>query len=213
MAGSGHSSDGSNKLEPAVFESVVQRAKRGDRAAQEEMLVGLLPYVRKMLFRLIGPAGPLDDLEQNVMIAVLTNLGSKRDDSLLTTWVGGICVNVARDHLRQRQKNARRMAPDAGEAAGSLTSDDNPEKVLAVRRRLETCQAILDTLSPDHRMALILKVVAGHTIEEVASIMKAARSTTRLRLYYARKAFARAIAGAVDAAEPPLDEEDDGDER
>jgi DNA-directed RNA polymerase specialized sigma24 family protein len=60
---------------------------------------------------------------------------------------------------------------------------------------LRVAQAALDRLSPDHRMVLVLRLAFGFSIKEIAAMTEAAQSTTRLRLYYARRAFTRAIAG------------------
>ena len=43
-------------------------------------------------------------------------------------------------------------------------------------------------------MAFVLRVLDGHSIDEVATMMGAAKSTTRMRLYWGRKVFARALA-------------------
>ena len=57
---------------------------------------------------------------------------------------------------------------------------------------MEKYYAALDKLSPVQRSVIVLRVL-GHSVDEIAKMTNSARSTTRLRLYYGRKAFARAL--------------------
>jgi DNA-directed RNA polymerase specialized sigma24 family protein len=51
----------------------------------------------------------------------------------------------------------------------------------------------------NQRTAFVLQTVHGHSVEEIAQMMESANSTTRLRLYYARKAFRKAAGGPARA--------------
>lgn len=66
---------------------------------------------------------------------------------------------------------------------------------LESRERLKRTEAALDGLSPAQRVVFVLATVYGHSINEIAQLTRSARSTTRMRLYYGRKAFFKAMAG------------------
>jgi len=48
-------------------------------------------------------------------------------------------------------------------------------------------------MSENHRTVFILRNVHGYSIREIAKMMNSAESTTRLRLYYARRFFKRML--------------------
>ncbi len=185
-------------------DDVLERAKGGDRDAQGALLTEHHDFVRRMLLRLVGPTQDLDDLQQSVFVHVLSSLGSFRGASALRTWIGGICVNVARDYIRRRARNRVWLGGDADELIGATTSGEQPEARVALRQSL----AALELLSPNQRMAFVMKVVMGYSVAEIAELMGSALSTTRLRLYWARRKFSRAVGAAVDDADAPAPPEE-----
>ncbi|MEK7706173.1 MAG: sigma-70 family RNA polymerase sigma factor, partial [Myxococcota bacterium] len=58
---------------------------------------------RRTLYRLLGPIDDIEDLEQTVLCRLLESLGRFRGDADLGSFVRGICVHVARDHLRRKK--------------------------------------------------------------------------------------------------------------
>ncbi len=174
--------------------AIVAQAQAGDRGAQRQLLEGSYDYVRRLLYRMVGRSTELDDLQQTVLMKIAHSLSSFRGDSAFSTWVGGICVHVVKDHLR-----AKRRAPTfvtevalAQSPAGVATVPD-PVDTAHDRQALSLVTRALDKLSANHRLVFVLCHVLGHSIEEAATMTHSACSTTRMRLYYARKAFARAV--------------------
>lgn len=174
----------------AVSPELIASAAGGDRDAQQRLLESQYGFVRRMLYRLAGP-NDLDDLQQTVLLKLLTSLGSFRGRSAFSSWVAGICVNVCKDHWRKRKVRSV-MQPLEEEA--SADEGRQPEADAIHRQRLRQVFSALEELSDNQRSALVLRMAYGHSIDEIATIMKAAKSTTRLRLYYAKKAFAKAMA-------------------
>jgi RNA polymerase sigma-70 factor (ECF subfamily) len=187
---------------PGLTQDVVSRAAQGDRSAQEEVLNESCDLVRGMLYRMVGPSPDFEDLQQTVLVRVLCGLKQWRQEATFSSWVGSICVNAIRDHFRGQKVRARSAA--GADSASELERAADPldtRRQIEAREALAGCWRVLDTLSTDHRMAFVLRVM-GHSVEEIAEIMKAARSTTRMRLYWARKAFMRAMAQEGDGVPP-----------
>ncbi|MDP3156719.1 MAG: RNA polymerase sigma factor [Archangium sp.] len=171
---------------PALLARVID----GDRSAQSALLEEHHDFIRRMLFRLVGPSSDLDDLQQTVMMRLLQSLHRYRATSAFRTWVGSLCVHVARDALRRQRTRGEAVQPeDVG-----LRDGDDPHATIAARQQLACCRRALNSLSTEQRMAFVLRVLDGHSVDEVAALMNSARSTTRMRLYWGKKAFARALA-------------------
>jgi RNA polymerase sigma factor (sigma-70 family) len=181
--------------------TVLAHAIAGDRVAQGEILKANYQYIRRLLHRLVGLSPELDDLQQMVLMRIVTGLPRLREEDSLKTWIGGICVHVARDHIRRRQVRSVVGSLEAEEPGRAHAALGNPVEQLEAREGLVRCRRALEDLSANHRVALTLRIM-GHSVDEIATMMGSARSTTRLRLYYARKAFCRAFgAEPGDAAE------------
>ncbi len=145
-----------------------------------------------MLAHLVGRTADLDDLRQQVLLLIVQNLPKFRGDSALSSWIIGICVNVTRTYFRGKKRRNDRIVPEA-ENALEPASPNDPVARLEQRQQLARSEAALATLSPDQRAAFILATVYGHTVDEIAAITGALRSTTRMRLRYGRKKFFRAL--------------------
>jgi RNA polymerase sigma-70 factor, ECF subfamily len=179
-------------------DDVFERARAGDRDAQSAFLQEHYSYVHGFIARLLGPVPDVDDACQAALMQIVRSLSSFEGRSALKTWIGAICVNVAKDHLRRARRELGRRTPLS--ASDDLPSREDSVGTLEHREHLELAVSCLRAM-PDHqRIAFVLRVVYGHSIEEVAQMMGAARSTTRLRLFYGRKRFLRAMLAREAAA-------------
>jgi RNA polymerase sigma-70 factor, ECF subfamily len=171
---------------------IVARARAGDRTALSTLLDHSYDQIHRMLVHLVGRTPDLDDLRQQVLLAIVQGIGGFRADSELSTWIGGICVNVARSHHRGRRIRQERTVDD-GQPAIDLAPGPDAAARIEHRAELAAAERALDALSAEQRAAFVLATVYGHSVDEIARIMKAAKSTTRLRLYYGRKKFHAAL--------------------
>lgn len=179
-----------NQTPTDVAAELIAAAKAGDRNAQQELLESQYDFIRRMIYRLAGASADLEDLQQTALLRVVTSLSSFRGKSAFSSWVGGICVNVCKDHWRKKGRAVVRPITD--EHPGDQRR--HPESDAIANEQLDEVYNALATLSDNHRAVLVLRLAYGHSIKEIAEITNSAKSTTRLRLYYARKAFASAMA-------------------
>ena len=136
-----------------------------------------------MLFRLVGSSRDLDDLAQEVFIAVFRALPRFRGEAKLTTWIDRIAVCVVYDHFKA---NKRVPIPvetvfDRPDPAG--LSHDRAQ----AREGLRRLYAALATLTAEARIAFALYSIDGRSIREVAEITGVAVVTAKLRIWRARR--------------------------
>ena len=176
-----------------IDQDTITRAQAGDNQALTRLLEAHHDQIHRMLVHLVGRSDEIDDLRQAVLLAIVQGIGRFRADSELSTWIGGICVNVAKAHYRTQRLRAARNIDDGQPAIDRAHAGDAASQ-LESRDQLAGVEAALGVLSPEQRAAFVLASVYGHSVQEIAEIMNAARSTTRLRLYYGRKKFFAALA-------------------
>ncbi len=188
-----------------VSKAIVQKAVNGDRNAQHEILRVHTEFIRGMLFRLAGRSDELDDLFQNVCVEVMQSIARFRGESEVSTWIGSICVNVtkANFHKRKRERNIA-LALNGIATVGQQNAQSNSVSSMNASLRLQRVEKTLSRLSDNQRIVFILKVAYGYSIKEIAKLTKSAQSTTRMRLYYARKNFAKAMKRDRDSQEAGL---------
>jgi RNA polymerase sigma-70 factor, ECF subfamily len=172
---------------------LIARARNKDRDALSSILDHYYERIHRMLVHLVGRSPDLDDLRQQVLLGIVRGIAGFRGESELGTWIGGICVNVARAHIRAKRTSKERTVDDGQPAIDETAGPDATARIES-RAELVVVESALATLSVEQRAAFVLATVYGHSVAEIAMIMKAARSTTRLRLYYGRKKFRAALA-------------------
>lgn len=144
--------------------------------------------LERLLLRLLGPS-PIDveDALQQTFVAAMQAFASFRGEASVRTWLGRIAVNQAYQALRSPSVK-RRASLDA--VVDTLVSADvGAERDFEARRRLERFYQHLDTIAPRQRIALVLHVIEGHPMEEVAALMGAGVAATKSRVMWARRAL------------------------
>src|SRR5579863_3938720 len=148
---------------------LVRRCVAGDRAAQTRLFRDELRRVHGLIYRVIGPAGPHEDLIQETFLRVFRSLPQFRGESQLSTWVGGIALNVAYGYLRSNPPPAVRLelVPDA------RAHESGAEQQVAAREGLRRVYQILDRMDARLRIAFTLHAIDGQPLREVAELMSA----------------------------------------
>jgi RNA polymerase sigma-70 factor (ECF subfamily) len=170
--------------------TLAEACRSGDRAALERLFREQVRTIEGVLVRLVGPSPDLEDLVQTTFLEALRSLARYRGEASLATWVTRIGVHVAYHHLR---RGARRPAPL--ELVADLISDGEPEpgERLDERRLRARLYQLLDRIKPKKRIALLLYVVEGHSVEEVAALTGASRTAVKSRLFFARRELAALV--------------------
>jgi RNA polymerase sigma-70 factor (ECF subfamily) len=171
---------------------LVAGCQRGDAACWERLYVTYRRDAWRILARMLGPGDELEDLVQRVFIKVYRSLDRFEGRSRFTTWLYRICVHVAMDHLRRRQR--RREVSDPQAAAALADDRADPGAALARREAAAELQAGLARLKPDKRQVLVLHDLMEVDTEEIARSLGIPAATVRTRLFYGRRALARQLA-------------------
>jgi RNA polymerase sigma-70 factor (ECF subfamily) len=163
--------------------------------------------------RTLGDPEEAADALQDAMVSAFRRADSFRGDAAVTTWLHRVVVNSCLDRLRRRKVRAAGSLPDdleeyAGRgalststASGSADHADPADLVLGHERRAVVLRA-LDTLSPDHKAALVLVDMQGYSVEEAARILECPVGTVKSRCSRGRARLAPLLAG-LRAQEPP----------
>jgi RNA polymerase sigma-70 factor (ECF subfamily) len=171
---------------------LVQRAVRGERVAIDEVLVRLSCVVR-FVFRLNKTLGyglsteSLEDVVQQVYMAVWPRLGEFEGSSAIESWVYGFCRNCLRAETRRRRMVARvpLVEPDELDRRPDASIGPAPTEALALEEGIDSLRVELDRLKPVEREAVVLRHLEGWSFETIARRQGIPASTVKDRCYRA----------------------------
>ncbi len=175
-------------------DAIVERAKRGDRAAFRSLFLAYRQQVARVIQRLV-PREEVEDVAQEVFLHVFRSLPSFRGESRFSTWLHRLALNVARMHVRRGKSRPKlalaghdeRKVLDQPSFATPATEAERNARVRALHR-------LLAELSDKKREALVLHDLEGMPADEIAELLAIPVMTVRTRVFYARKELYAALA-------------------
>jgi RNA polymerase sigma-70 factor (ECF subfamily) len=176
-------------------EALVRRCRRGDRAALAELLNRHRALMGSIVRRVTGPGGHLEDLMQDVMVAVIEGLDRFRGDAKLSTWVASVAARTSLNWVNRRPESRETpLDEEATGAEGDLTVEVDRREAAA---RL---QEAIDRLPPGQRAVVCLRHIEGLSVQEVAQALGIPEGTVKSRLHHARRQLRRYAAARTPEA-------------
>ena len=151
--------------------------------------------VTRIIARLLGPGASeadVDDLCQQVFIAILRALPKFRGDSALTTWIYGISVRVVLQHLRGRRRYREMI--DRFKATPLPPPPPGVDETIEQRRAIERVWSVLLEMKAERRVVFVLSEIEGLTADEIARALEISEAAVRSRLRRARAELDRKLA-------------------
>lgn len=165
--------------------SLIDAARHGDARAFDLLYRRHVQAVYARLTRLIGPSPDREDLVQQVFLQLHRALPSFRGEAPFGAFVHGISVRVGYDYLRRAR---RRATPFREEDMAELVAPgSSPEAGAREREQLALAFARLAALKPKKRIAFVLHVIEGVSLEEMARMLDTDARTLGQRVAYARR--------------------------
>lgn len=183
-AGSGHADAVAEPLR-----ILLQRAKAGDLAAFEQLIVLHEQRVFQTALRLLRNVEDAQDAAQEVFLRLHKHLRSFDEERTFQSWLYRIVVNVCRDLNHRRGKHLaapldETTTPAAGAESASATKD--PFEMASQQEQRQFIAKSLASLSEKERSALVLRDLEGLPTAEVAKILGSSETTIRSQISTAR---------------------------
>jgi RNA polymerase sigma-70 factor (ECF subfamily) len=145
--------------------------------------------LERLLGRLSGPGADLEDLLQATFEAAILAFPRFRGEASVATWLTRIAVRTALHAHRRSRRRATLALVRAERPEPGTPPDDQAD----ARRKLERLHHHLQGIGVKKRIAFLLHVVEGRSMEEVAALMGASRAATKSRVFWARRELLAAI--------------------
>jgi len=191
---------------PRAEAEFIERLKRGDAAAFEELVTERSGEIYGLLFRLTENAEEARDLTQETFLRAFQSIDRFRGEADLRTWIYRIAINQARNRWRwwRRRRRELTVSLDATQGDSSQTllatlteSAANPEQETLAHEREVALRVALGKLGQSYREAVILRDIEGFTYEEIATTLEINVGTVKSRLARGRQELRRKLEGSL----------------
>ncbi len=173
-------------------ETLVLRARAGDRAAESLLYRRFAAGVLSTAVRLVGSVSAGEDVVQDAFLLCLGRLGQLRNPAQFRPWLLSIVVSLSSKRLR-RERLLKWVGLDAV-ADAQLHQHASGVASVEARGELAVLDAVLRRLPVAQRLAWMLRYVEGEKLEDVADAMGKSVSTTKRYVLAAEKHIAAHVA-------------------
>lgn len=157
----------------------------GNPIAARQFHIRYSASISRWVWRAIGVDDEHEDLVQQVLVCIITNIHTIKQPESLDSWIRSIAIRVVRSELRRRKRKHFHLRK-AVEIEEDTSEDPNsPWKHAHIR----SFYNILDTMPPDERIVFVLKHMEGYTNEQIAQYCDYSISTAKRRLERAKSLF------------------------
>jgi len=161
-------------------EKLVVRAQGGDARAFEQVYRRTVERIYAVCLRMCADADEASELVQDVYVRAWQRLSSFRGESLFTTWLHRLTVNLV---LQDRRSKGRRRARERTEADLEQYARAAVVAMPGARVDLERAIAGLPTKA---REVLVLRDVQGYKYDEIARMTGVSLGTVKAQIHRAR---------------------------
>ncbi len=187
---------------------LVQAMLASDERAFRAFFETYFPRVyRFALPRLRGNEDTAKDVVQATLIKALRKLSAWRGEASLFTWLCQICRHEIADHVRSQQRRSSKVVliDDSEEVRAALENIEAPASDDPLRRAdsaelKRLVHAVLDRLPDRYGVALEMKYVEGHSVEEIGQRLGIGHAAAQSLLARARVAFRDGLEAVFGAA-------------
>jgi RNA polymerase sigma-70 factor (ECF subfamily) len=164
-------------------EVLVRLAQQGNREAFTSLYERYLPLVYKRV-RYAVPERDIEDVTQDIFIAVMRSLKSFKGDALFSTWLRTLTKRRIADYYRRKNPAGHELDVDLDEASEMTTEGDSSpgslDDAIAIRKAMRA-------LPEDYQDIVLLRFAEGLQFNEIAQLRGQSLEATK-------SLFRRAIA-------------------
>ena len=171
---------------------LIRRAQAGDRVAFDSLVRLYDQEVLRLALRVVRSEDEAADLFQDVFLKVYRSLHHFRFESLFSTWLYRVVMNVCFDHLRRQKSRNEVQAPESEPdepeyfhrvADGHPAQD--PEQTLRAKEIGGRLKGALGRLTPRERMVFELKHYEGLRLRAIGELCGTSEETAKNCLFRA----------------------------
>ncbi|MCZ7626755.1 MAG: RNA polymerase subunit sigma-24 [Candidatus Methylomirabilota bacterium] len=177
-------------MREADFE-LIDRFLQGDGTAFDELVRRRQREVYNLAYRMTRHAEDARDISQEAFLQVYRNLNRFDRRSSLSTWLYRIVVNLCLNHL---SRGSRKLYTTGDQHPDPTDASEGSLALLEDRERNDALARAIETLPPQQRASLTLRVHHHLAHREIAEILGVSEATAKVHYFHAVQALRRKLA-------------------
>jgi len=183
----------------ALVEEIISALKSGEEHRARELYQRIVELYQNRIFALafsvVKAKEDAEDVVQESFVKAYLSLHDFRGASSFYTWLYRIVFNMAVDLRRRTARRGgapqeffdEKTSSDGETALFAVGRIEDPQQALVRKEQRSKLESVLNELSEEHRVIVILREVDGHSYDEIAETLGISKGTVMSRLFYARK--------------------------
>jgi len=163
---------------------LVARARRGDEAAFEQLVLRHQRYAFNLAYRVIGNYAEAEDVTQEAFVRAWRGLPGFRGQARFATWLYRIVYNLCLNRLPRLRQELLQAEPLEEAVVNPAPA---PPDVFEVQERLAFLHDELNRLPAKYRLVLTLRYLQDLSYAEIAAALDVPMGTVKTHLHRARR--------------------------
>ena len=175
-----------------MIEENIKMAVEGDKMALEKVVIEIQGLIYNLALRMLWHPEEAEDATQEVLIKIITNLGSFQHKSSFKTWVYRLASNTLinyKKRIQRQQLSFDKYATYLNQGFSDeihYTPNEAERKLLIIEAKVGCSNAMLQCLNPESRMVYIVGEILEFNSQEGAFILDTNPVNFRKKLSRAR---------------------------
>lgn len=196
-----------SNAEESTIENLVEKAKMGSKEVLEEIVRRIQDKIYGIAIRMLFIPADAEDATQEILVKIITHLGTFKGESRFDTWVYRVASNhllTARKYRAERWEltfeKTEHMIKEASHDNGAFIEAE--QNLIIEETRISCVHFMLLCLKREHRLAVILGEICKVDSIEGAKIMGLTPAAFRQRLSRGRKQLLHSMAKECNLVNP-----------
>lgn len=172
------------------MDDLLARAQAGEGRALEELCLTYWQPVYRFLYYRVQNREEAEELTQEVFLRGLKNMAGILNTHAFPAYLFTTARHLLADRWRLAMRSPEEPLTEVETAAAG--NPDPAELVVEEERRAEI-RKVLDSLLPQHREVIRLRLIEGYTVQETATALGRTEGAVRSLQYRAVSAFREAL--------------------
>lgn len=175
-------------MNDSVIASLAEKAKQGDMQAFEQLYTEFSPLVYSILFEMSHDKYEAENLTQDCFVSALQSIHTLKEPEKTKKWLTAIAANHGRDYLKKKKPA---LLGSEHEYIFDIKEEDDtsliPEASTELDERSEEIREIVNSVSEDKRLCLVLFYQHEMSIAEISEELGISQAAVKSRLFRARE--------------------------
>lgn len=172
---------------------LVAQARDGDAHAFAQLYWRYYSLLYRTALGLTQDPNVADEVVQDCFLRAYANLHRLHAAPTIGPWLHRVTTNLSFSYLRHARSQSGWRAVSLQGVPDMLAPTRSPEAASVQGEMQEAVRYGLSTLSPNHRLVIVLYYLQGLSLGEIAQRLACPVGTVKSRLYHARRYLSEAL--------------------